>query len=325
MKNQNQIVRQIDRSLQSIIGDELTILKKVKRYIIYSRGKRIRSLLHYYIVNLLGYTGDLWRDVGAIGELIHGASLIHDDVLDNADFRRKEHTLNFLYGNKTSILAGDYLLACSLRHLNTLEISACLLPLFTHSLHMLSVGELLQMEQEQKFQISEKKYERIIWAKTAVLFGCMTEAAYLVAHQKNPDTKEQKRYREFGESLGRLFQIRDDFFDYFRSKAVTGKVAYQDFRSGLVTRPIIVLYKNLNLTNRRILMGLLKNVEIRNSEKGKDKLMELFVKCNLRQKLEREIEENVHKLMYFLRQHPESYYRDTLMKNMVQLFVTEVH
>ena len=106
MENESHIIRQINKRLAKIIGIELPILKKVKKFVIKSGGKRIRPLLHYYTGKMLSYQKEEWQDIGAIGELIHAASLLHDDVIDKAQMRRQAPSLNSLYGNKISILSG---------------------------------------------------------------------------------------------------------------------------------------------------------------------------------------------------------------------------
>ena len=136
-----ELVRRFDRKLGRIIGQDLPVLKRVKKFLIKSGGKRIRPITHYYFTQLLGYEGRDWEDVGAIGELIHGASLLHDDVVDEASIRRGHPSVNALEGNKTAILAGDYMLGCGLDHLNTLRDSGRLLDIFTRVLRMLSVGD----------------------------------------------------------------------------------------------------------------------------------------------------------------------------------------
>ena len=321
MGKASQIIRQTNHCLAKIIGTELPILKKVKGFVVKSGGKRIRPLLHCYTAKLLGYEGQEWQDVGAIGELIHAASLLHDDVIDEAQMRRQAPSLNFLYGNKVSVLSGDYLLACALQHLNRLEHCAVLLPLFTRSVRMLAIGELLQMENEKKFKISEKVYEKIILCKTACLFGCMSEAAYILSQGKKANAKVQLSYRNFGEKLGRLFQLRDDFLDYFQTAKSTGKEGYQDLKRGLVSRPIILLYQNLNKKQRKTLIDIFTKTQKRAAAANIRKLETLFEHVNLRQKLEREMEAEAHILMSFLRKHPSSIYRNQLIDQLFQLFI----
>ena len=324
MKKQSQIVRQTNHCLAKIIGTELSILKKVKSFVSKSGGKRIRPLLHCSMAKLLGYEGVEWRDVGAIGELIHAASLLHDDVIDEAQVRRQAPSLNFLYGNKISVLSGDYLLACALQHLNNLEHCSVLLPLFTRSVRMLAIGELLQMEHEKKIKTSGAVYERIILCKTACLFGCMSEAAYILSQTKKADPKTQLSYRNFGERLGRLFQLRDDFLDYFQTSRSTGKEDYQDLKRGLISWPIIVLYKSLNKNQRCTLTDIFTKTQKRTAPANLKRLQTLFECVDLRKKLEREIEAEAHILISFLRKHPSSIYRGQILDQLFYLFIADL-
>ena len=314
------LVKQFDRKLETIIGSDLPILKKIKEFVIKSGGKRIRPLTHYYFTQILGYEGEEWLDVGAIGELIHAASLLHDDVVDKSELRRGKPTINKIYDNKTSILSGDFFLACGLDHLGTLVHSNSLLRVFTRVIRKLSVGELLQMEWERNFKIPEATYEDIILGKTAVLFGAMTESAAILAGSSPEDTV---KYREFGERLGRIFQLRDDYLDYFGDEQSNGKKNYQDFQRGLVTRPVIVLR---NLLEKKELKGLEKNWasdEFRSSDSGVESWLNLCDKSDLDNRLAGEIDGEIHNLIGFLEEHPPSKYSEKIAQNLQGLMVTQ--
>lgn len=142
------LIRKFDKKLETIIREDLKILSEIKTYTIQSGGKRIRPILHYCLCQLLGYSGKHWLDVGAIAELIHAASLLHDDVVDEAETRRGLQSVGSKFGNKTAILAGDYLLACGIDHLNGLGYPE-LMEVFTQVIKDLSVSELIQMEWEK--------------------------------------------------------------------------------------------------------------------------------------------------------------------------------
>ena len=310
---------------QIIGGPELPILKKIKQFVIKSGGKRIRPITHYYFAGILGYGGREWEDVGAIGELIHAASLLHDDVVDSSNMRRGKPSVNALHGNKTAILSGDYLLACGLDHLGTLERSVDLLGVFTRVIRMLAVGELLQMEWERDFKLARKIYDRIILGKTGSLFGAMSESAYVLATPPGQpvDAAAAARYREFGERMGRLFQVRDDYLDYFGDARSNGKELYQDFRRGLITHPILVLRSMADSREKKVLAELWKNDESRATSKGLEQFLEISRRSNVQQNLAREIEEEVHGLMHFVRGHAESEYREKILEHLTTLLVPQ--
>lgn len=235
------LVGKFDKKLASIIKEDIRILTDIKKYVIASGGKRIRPLTHYLLVKLLGYKGNQWLDVGAVAELIHGASLLHDDVIDHAEVRRGQKTVGTLYGNKTAILAGDYLLACGVEHLSALGNPA-ILESFTATIRDLTVGELIQMEWEKNPDITLKTYHKIIYGKTASLFGSLTESAGILAGVSGQRLAE---IRKFGVTLGILFQLKDDFIDYFSDDKKSGKTRFTDFRNGLFTWPAILLRDKL--------------------------------------------------------------------------------
>jgi octaprenyl-diphosphate synthase len=142
------VLSKFDKNLDSIIHEDIPILKKIKKQVITSGGKRIRPFSHYLFCQFLNVKDVSWLDVGSVAELIHAASLLHDDVVDNAPIRRGKPTIGASFGNKTAILAGDYLLACGISRLNSLG-NPELMEIFSQVLRDLSVSELLQMEWEK--------------------------------------------------------------------------------------------------------------------------------------------------------------------------------
>lgn len=314
------IINQINKKLTAIIGQDLPILKKVKSFVIKSGGKRIRPLTHYYFAKMLGYKGNEWCDVGAIGELIHAASLLHDDVIDQANVRRGKPSVNAIYGNATAVLSGDYLLACGLDQLCSLEKSTDLIRIFTQVLKDLSVGELLQMQWEHNFKLQSNTYQRIINGKTGSLFGAMTQSAYIISN-KHSDYQIAQGYKKFGEKMGRLFQIRDDYLDYFGSSTIEGKDSYQDYKRGLVTIPLIMLRDRLSIKKRNQFKKVFQNEEKRTSSQGATLLIELLDEMHIKKLLAQEIEKDIHSLMNFLRDHPGTQSRELMIEQLRTLQV----
>ncbi len=320
------ILKVIDKGLQKVIAEELPVLKKIKAYVRKSGGKRIRPLLHYTVAKLLRCEAQEWVDVGVVGELIHMASLLHDDVIDDASIRRSRLSPNVVYGNKVSILSGDYILACALQHLSINKYAPLLLPLFSRAIRKLALGELIQMREENEKKIilstSLKNYERIILCKTSSLFGAMTESAYILAKDGKSDAHESLSYRRFGENLGRVFQIRDDFLDYYASTSKpSGKELYQDFKKGLMTRPLFVLLQRSKPKQAAFLLDSLQDAKKRRAEETIKTLQELLQSAGVRRKLEQEIEEGIHALMRFVRKHEPSAYRSLLLEELRNLLL----
>jgi octaprenyl-diphosphate synthase len=248
------IIKKFDKKLNEIIHEDLPLLVKIKKHLIDSGGKRIRPLTHYFLTQLHGYKGVEWLDVGAIAELIHGASLLHDDVVDGAELRRGNPTIGKLYGNKTAILSGDYLLASGIEHLNNLQ-SPRLMDSFTRVIRDLAVGELIQMEWEKNPKITMEIYNKIIYGKTGSLFGAVAETAGILSDLPE---KKIKELHYFGVVMGSLFQKKDDYIDYFQDQKISGKIPLKDFVNGLFTYPVILLLEKSKSSEKKEIINLIK-------------------------------------------------------------------
>jgi octaprenyl-diphosphate synthase len=314
--NRALLVKSVDKKISEIVTADIKILARIKKQVLISGGKRIRPVVHYYFAKMLDYDGQEWRDVAAIGELIHAASLLHDDVIDGADERRGRPTVNVIYGNKPAILAGDFLLGCGFDHLRTLHDALPLFEIFTRVIRMLSVGELLQMEWEKNLALKDEIYRKIILGKTGSLFGAMVESAAVLSGLEGA---ERRRYRDFGERMGHLFQIRDDYLDYFSEE--TGKPPLQDFRRGLVTKPLLILMRRLGGSDRAAFKRVWLSDAVRNSAEGIGSLRRYLEKSGVQRLLFQEIELEIHALMKFVRGHNHSMFREGILTNLSELVV----
>lgn len=290
------IIKKIDKKLYLIIKEDLKFFKLLKRFVIYSGGKRIRPLTHYYFSKLINPNSEDWDDIGAIGELIHSASLLHDDVIDNSEMRRGKTTLHVLYGNKKAILGGDYLLACGLEHLSKLKMGFSLLPIFTRVIQNLAIAEILQMEYENNPEITREIYEKIIIGKTADLFSAMTESAAIL---NQLDQKAILLFREKGRKMGRIFQIRDDYLDYFSTIEELGKSLYLDYKRGLITYPLLLLKYKLNKIEKKEIFEKWKDLEFRQKQFGKT--LELLDKYRIKDEIAKEIEKEILGIIEFIK------------------------
>lgn len=288
-------IKKVDSTLDKIIAEDLKILGEIKKHIIKSGGKRIRPLTHLIFCDLLGYSGNDRFIVAAISELIHAASLLHDDVVDGAETRRGVHTVGKLYGNKTAILAGDFLLACGIESLNRLDKPE-LMQSFTQVIRDLSVSELIQMQWEKNPKITEDIYEQIIYGKTASLFGAVTESAALLA---NLDKKEVEQFKEFGIRMGIVFQKRDDLLDYFANSKTSGKEYLKDFNNKLYTYPILVLRDQMPKKSQSLIQTWI--------EKNLSKeILQAMREFHIQETIQSELNEEIHDLIEFLSRFPDS-------------------
>ena len=203
------------------------------------------------------------RDINlaACVELIHGATLLHDDVIDNGDVRRGKKTTNVIWGNQSSILAGDYLLSRCFEMMvedGNLEI----LKLLSSTSAKIAQGEILQLQHKGEVDMLEETYLKIISSKTAVLFSAATKVGAILAERNN---KEKEALEFYGKNLGLTFQIADDTLDYNSNINLFGKNTGNDFYEGKITLPIILLFQQANDSEKKQLENIFnKNIRSEN-------------------------------------------------------------
>ncbi|ODT56025.1 MAG: hypothetical protein BGP01_08420 [Paludibacter sp. 47-17] len=233
-------LEQFDTTLVSSLQTDNTLLKGVNEYVFMNMGKRLRPMLALLSAKVAG--GVTHSTVhGAIAlELLHTATLVHDDVVDDTAERRGAQSVNARWGNKVAVLSGDYMLAGALQQVartRNVEVMSVLAGIAME----LADGELLQLNSTQNVKISEEQYFNIIRKKTAHLFAACCEVGALTAPSTNETQRSQ--LRAYGEFLGMCFQIKDDVFDYLQNISI-GKPTGNDLRDGKVTLPLIYALKN---------------------------------------------------------------------------------
>ena len=211
------------------------MLRKVLNYIGARSGKRMRPMLMLLMAKNFGKVTDAPLNAAVGLELLHTASIVHDDVVDESGERRGQASVNADFGNKVAVLAGDYLLSTALLHVSYTH-SERIVRYLSELGQTLSNGEILQLTNTQTEKISEEVYYEVIKKKTAALF----EACSVMGAESAGDTDEDdiQAAREFGQNLGIIFQIRDDIFDYYESKEI-GKPTGNDMAEGKLTLPVI--------------------------------------------------------------------------------------
>lgn len=216
------------------------LLNEVINHIKQRKGKMMRPILTLLIARLCGEIGDSTYHSAISLELLHTASLIHDDVVDESDKRRGQASVNALFDNKVSVLVGDYLLATSLKH-SALTGQLALVELVSRLGQYLSEGEIIQLSNTNASDFSEDVYFDVIRKKTAALFASAAEAG---AKSVGSSDEMAEKARLFGEMLGIAFQIKDDIFDYFSSDEL-GKPTGNDMREGKLTLPALYVLNTL--------------------------------------------------------------------------------
>ena len=216
-------------------------------------GKRLRARLMFEIA---GNSLEVIK-AAAIVEMIHAASLLHDDVIDNANIRRGKSSINAVYGNKSAIMIGDILYSKAFYEL--LDLYKPIAKVISNAVTQLSIGERKDVYLSEKFNANEDLYKDMIYQKTAVLIEAASEAAAIIAK------KPREIYKQYGKNLGLAFQMIDDILDIISDEKTLGKPALSDFKEGKTTLPYIYLYQVLNDKDRQKLVSMHKK-ELKESE-----------------------------------------------------------
>ena len=251
-----------EEKIKSKLASDVELVQKMTDYHIETGGKRLRALLTLGAAKLCGYSkGSRDINLAACVELIHSATLMHDDVIDEGIMRRGKATLNKVWDNQSSVLIGDYLLSRCFEMMvedGNLEV----LKLLSSTSSKIAQGEVLQLQHKGEVDMLEETYLKIISAKTAELFAAATKVGAILS---NVDLKEKKALEFYGRNLGLTFQIADDTLDYNSELKLFGKKIGQDFFEGKITLPIILLFQKLNTLEKKLLKDIF-NKELRNEE-----------------------------------------------------------
>jgi octaprenyl-diphosphate synthase len=252
----------VEERIQSKLLSDVDLVKKMTDYHIETGGKRLRALLTLGAAKLCGYTkGGRDINLAACVEMIHGATLMHDDVIDVGNVRRGKKTLNLIWGNHSSILVGDYLLSRCFEMMvedGNLEV----LKLLSSTSSKIAQGEVLQLQHKGEIDMLEETYLKIITAKTAELFSAATKVGAILSNQK---AKEKEALEFYGKNLGLTFQIADDTLDYNSDVKIFGKKIGKDFFEGKVTLPVILLFQKISSIEKNRLKDIFKQ-EVRSDE-----------------------------------------------------------
>ena len=244
------------------LNSDVELVKKMTEYHIKTGGKRLRALLTLGSAKLCGYSkGSRDVNLAACVELIHSATLMHDDVIDEGIIRRGKETLNEIWGNHSSVLIGDYLLSRCFEMMvedGNLEV----LKLLSSTSSKIAQGEVLQLQHKGEVDMLEETYLKIISAKTAELFAASTKVGAILSDVEN---KEKDALEFYGRNLGLTFQIADDTLDYNSELKMFGKTVGQDFFEGKITLPIILLFQKLDLIEKEDLKKIFSK-EIRDKD-----------------------------------------------------------
>ena len=245
----------VEEKIKSKLNSDVELVQKMTDYHILTGGKKLRALLTLGSAKLCGYTkGGRDINLAACVELIHSATLMHDDVIDAGDLRRGKKTLNSIWGNQSSILIGDYLLSRCFEMIvedGNLEI----LKLLSSTSSQIAQGEVLQLQHKGEIDMLEETYLKIISSKTAALFSASTKVGAILS---NIESREKDALDFYGKNIGLTFQIADDTLDYNSELKLFGKKVGKDFFEGKITLPIILLFQKLDILEKEKINNIFK-------------------------------------------------------------------
>ena len=245
----------VEEKIKTKLNSDVSLVQEMTDYHVQTGGKRLRALLTLGCAKLCGYSkGGRDINLAACVELIHGATLMHDDVIDFSETRRGKKTTNSIWGNQSSILVGDYLLSRCFEMMvedGNLEV----LKLLSSTSSKIAQGEILQLQHKGETDMLEETYLQIISSKTAVLFSAATKVGAILSDKEN---KEKEALEFYGKNLGLTFQIADDALDYNSELKIFGKNIGNDFYEGKITLPVILLFQQVTSIEKEKLKNIFK-------------------------------------------------------------------
>jgi octaprenyl-diphosphate synthase len=233
---------------------DIPLLHIILNYILRRKGKQMRPLLVFLTARLNGEIAESTYIAATCIELLHTASLVHDDVVDDAHERRGSLSINALWNSKIAVLLGDYLLSTGM-HICVEKSRYDMLEIISEAVKSMSEGELLQLQKARKLNIKEEDYYKIIISKTAALLAACTACG---ARSVSEDSETIQMMKEFGENIGIAFQIRDDILDY-EGTGLTGKTVGNDIKEKKITLPLIHALEHAGNSKKRHILNIVKS------------------------------------------------------------------
>lgn len=232
-------LKEVNALILRAMESPVALIPQLASHIIAAGGKRLRPMLTLAAARLCGYQGTRHIGLAACVEFIHTATLLHDDVVDESELRRGAESANAIWGNKASVLVGDFLFSRSFE-LMVADGSLPVLTVLSEASSVIAEGEVLQLTTNNNVETSETAYQDVIRAKTAKLFSAACRIGALVAERPQV---EEEALETYGMNLGITFQLIDDVLDYSASQAELGKTVGDDFREGKITLPVILAFR----------------------------------------------------------------------------------
>ena len=294
----------MDEILVNRLDSNVDLISQMSQYIINSGGKRIRPLLLLLCARATNYKGDYHHSMAVVIELIHTATLLHDDVVDSSSIRRGHETANELWGNAPSVLVGDFLYSRAFEIMvepNSMEI----MKILSKATNQISEGEVLQLLSIKNANVSQTEYFEVIERKTACLFKAACQIAGILAESNK---NVINGLGSFGKHLGNAFQIIDDTLDYESNSSVIGKEVGDDLSEGKVTLPMIYALENTKGSEKATLSNAITNADSSNI----DNIINILLSVNAFEYSRKVAKNESTKALKFLEVIPNSEYRSAL-------------
>ncbi len=243
----------LEKEIEKIFSSPISLVSDISKHLLSARGKRIRPILVLLVSKMGKPEIEKSLKVAAAVELIHTATLLHDDSIDHNYLRRGLPTVNHLWDDKVSVIMGDYLFCSAFELLHKarlFEIASVL----SRGSRIVTKGEMLQMDQRGKYEMTEEQYIEMVKQKTAALFASACQAGAIVG---GLDETRQERLKSYGENLGIAFQIIDDVLDYVGDTSVMGKPVGNDLRDNRITLPLLVAFQRASSQEVKSIIDLI--------------------------------------------------------------------
>lgn len=297
---------EVEKELLLNLDSDVQMVNEVASYVFESGGKRLRPVFLILSSLLCGYDGPRTAALSGVVEYIHTATLLHDDVIDGAMYRRGRKSANTVFGNDITVLCGDFLYSRAFMNLvkdGNPEIQMTL----AVAARTMSEGEVFQLIKTADIRITIDDYLKIINSKTAVLFSSCCEIGALLGGQ---DEDKRTALRDFGKNLGIAFQMSDDILDYLGDEAKTGKKPGTDLKEGKITLPVIVLLENASEDEKVKVREIIVNEN--SDDENLAYIIELMKKYDVKRKSEEILDSYSAKAKESLKLFPENKYREAL-------------
>jgi octaprenyl-diphosphate synthase len=252
----------VERALREQLTSEAELVALLGDHVFSSGGKRLRPALLLLTAELCGYTGPRRIQIAAALEMLHTATLLHDDVVDTSELRRGRPSANAIWGNRRAVLGGDFFYARA-SSMIVEDGDLGILESFASTIRLMAEGELLQLQRSFDTGVTESHYYDVIERKSATLLKTACEAGAILG---GVTRAELRRVASFGRELGIAFQLKDDALDYDTNAATLGKTQFADLREGKVTLPLLLTLKRCTSTERERVASILKSAARRGAE-----------------------------------------------------------